>query len=683
MSYRVNKTNGQILATIADGTLNNDTNLVLIGRNYDLYGEFFNENFVALLENAANDTAPINPLSGQLWFDTTDNILSLWNGSQWSAIGITNTGIAQPPNPIIGDLWFDPTDDQLYAWNGTGDWLLIGPMYPAEAGVSGTVVEGILDTFSNMHYVAVTYSDGERISIASNTAEFTPATLVPGFTTVRPGVQLAEFLSDSSTPLFDGTGTHSLLSDHALLADVATGALTIVDSGSNLIADVTNDRLTLNGEPIDDAHAATKLYVDVEIAGIDLTPLLRRDGTDAGMTGELRISYAASPRLSFQATTAGGTPNVTFVDTTGAQRAGMIYNDASGELILRRQASNGVTLSELIFDDNGNVSVDGTAPTEDNHLTRKDYIDGHVTAIEAQISDINLLKADITWVDNTFVELAGDTMTGTLEIAPLTGPSRLVFRGADPTNQHGLNIYDSSNVLRARLIYAESGNYVSLEKWDGAIRDTRLFLSDNGNVSVNGAIPTENDHLTRKDWVKAQDDLKVSKASDTMTGFLTLHADPVNNLHAATKQYADNAAFAENTLMLFAQASAPSGWVLDTTHNDRMLRVVDNVGAGDQGAGSGGTHDPKTMNKVPLHAHTGNTDTIGNHRHYTSAQNSIGGYTDNGGAPDERSTQQNIWGSPAGAHSHPITMDNNAGANAGNWTPKYLNIIVARKLPNP
>jgi hypothetical protein len=37
----------------------------------------------------------------------------------------------------------------------------------------------------------------------------------------------------------------------------------------------------------------------------------------------------------------------------------------------------------------------------------------------------------------------------------------------------------------------------------------------------------------------AADALKVAKAGDTMTGALTLNADPTNNLHAATKQYVD------------------------------------------------------------------------------------------------------------------------------------------------
>ena len=37
------------------------------------------------------------------------------------------------------------------------------------------------------------------------------------------------------------------------------------------------------------------------------------------------------------------------------------------------------------------------------------------------------------------------------------------------------------------------------------------------------------------------DALKVAKAGDTMTGALTLNANPTNNLHAATKQYVDSA----------------------------------------------------------------------------------------------------------------------------------------------
>ncbi|MCX7920387.1 MAG: hypothetical protein N3A72_12450, partial [bacterium] len=54
------------------------------------------------------------------------------------------------------------------------------------------------------------------------------------------------------------------------------------------------------------------------------------------------------------------------------------------------------------------------------------------------------------------------------------------------------------------------------------------------------ADPTNNLHAATKQYVDNNDALKVSKSGDTMSGALTLHADPVNNLHAATKQYVDS-----------------------------------------------------------------------------------------------------------------------------------------------
>lgn len=50
-----------------------------------------------------------------------------------------------------------------------------------------------------------------------------------------------------------------------------------------------------------------------------------------------------------------------------------------------------------------------------------------------------------------------------------------------------------------------------------------------------------------------------------MTGFLTLHANPTNNLHAATKQYVDNA-FAANDAMIFKGVVNANG-DLPATHN--------------------------------------------------------------------------------------------------------------------
>ena len=40
MAYTVNKPNGTIVATVADGTIDTTTDLILVGKNYAGYGEF-------------------------------------------------------------------------------------------------------------------------------------------------------------------------------------------------------------------------------------------------------------------------------------------------------------------------------------------------------------------------------------------------------------------------------------------------------------------------------------------------------------------------------------------------------------------------------------------------------------------------------------------------------------------
>ena len=71
MAYQVTKSDGTNII-VNDGTLNTtDTSLKLMGKNFFGYGEIIAENFVQLLEHFASPTAPANPVTGQLWFQTT------------------------------------------------------------------------------------------------------------------------------------------------------------------------------------------------------------------------------------------------------------------------------------------------------------------------------------------------------------------------------------------------------------------------------------------------------------------------------------------------------------------------------------------------------------------------------------------------------------------------------------
>lgn len=99
MAYTIVKSDGTVLTTIADGTINTtSTSLGLPGRNYAGYGQTLDTNFVHLMENFADTTPPSNPLRGQLWFDTNANTLYVCpadgtsNANAWLALTSTASG---------------------------------------------------------------------------------------------------------------------------------------------------------------------------------------------------------------------------------------------------------------------------------------------------------------------------------------------------------------------------------------------------------------------------------------------------------------------------------------------------------------------------------------------------------------------------------------------------------------
>jgi len=99
MAYTIVKSNGQVLTTIADGTINtSSTSLSLPGRNYAGYGQYVDTNFVHQLENYANASPPANPLAGQLWWNTNSNTMYVCpadgttTASSWLALTSTASG---------------------------------------------------------------------------------------------------------------------------------------------------------------------------------------------------------------------------------------------------------------------------------------------------------------------------------------------------------------------------------------------------------------------------------------------------------------------------------------------------------------------------------------------------------------------------------------------------------------
>ena len=99
MSYTIVKSDGQVLTTIADGTINTtSTSLGLPGRNYAGYGQTLDTNFVHITESFANTIPPSNALRGQLWYNTNANTLYVCptdgttDANLWLALSSTANG---------------------------------------------------------------------------------------------------------------------------------------------------------------------------------------------------------------------------------------------------------------------------------------------------------------------------------------------------------------------------------------------------------------------------------------------------------------------------------------------------------------------------------------------------------------------------------------------------------------
>ena len=211
MSYLVNKTDGTLLVRVFDGQTDSPTSptghssITLIGKQVTNYGEIQNENFIHILENFSNETSPVYPLQGQLWWSKLTNSLNVYNGTAWKPVTGFTSSNTTPNTPAVGDQWWDTSNDQYKIYNGTS-WLVVGPSYSKNDGLSGAVVENVYDISSVKHTVIKIYHNGNVTAIMSRDSAFTPNVSITGFTVVNPGIT---FTTEVNAIKVYGTATNS------------------------------------------------------------------------------------------------------------------------------------------------------------------------------------------------------------------------------------------------------------------------------------------------------------------------------------------------------------------------------------------------------------------------------------------------------------------------------------------
>ena len=319
--------------TVEEQTLNTQTSVTFVGKNYAGYAPVMAENFLHLLENFASPStqSPTNPIQGQLWYDNTNNLLKVYDGTTWTAAGSVKKSGTQPTTASLGDLWVDTNNSQLYVYSGS-NWLLVGPQFSAGLK-TGPDIEKITDTSNVDHNVITLWSENYRIAIVSKSA-FTPKQTIAGFTVIGQGLNLSSVDSTNTTSPTKLWGTSEKAD--ALVVNGST-----VNASNFLRSDVSS---TTN-YPINIRNNGGL------VIGSDLSFNLT---TDVGTT--IFYSRTSGNSIDFKVNSAGSPTTVLHLDATA--RVGIGANNTNPQEALD-VAGNILSSGKLIVTDTTDASTLG------------------------------------------------------------------------------------------------------------------------------------------------------------------------------------------------------------------------------------------------------------------------------------------------------------------------------------
>jgi hypothetical protein len=403
MAYTVNKTNSSASPnqyTVQDGVVNTQTDLSFIGKGYAGYGELIAENFLHLLENFSNTTAPSKPIQGQLWYDSSANRLKVYSGSAFVPSGGNVPYQSTAPSALTqGDLWIDSDTGQLYFYNGSSS-ILVGP--PSSTGTTnGFTYDTILDSADTSQNVTKWFNDGNLIAIVSEDT-FTPKTAISGFATVKKGITLSTAIADLK---FQGTaedsdqlggvaaanylrsnandttsGTLGIINDSGLTIGTDSDITITVDATGGIISNVTQDT-DITFKVNDGGSTTTVMTIDGSTSRIGI-------GTTTPST-KLEVNGTITATSIVASATGDVTGNLTGnITSTGANTMGTL-------------TMSGTLTSRAIVPD--------TDVTYDIGSTSKKYNTVYAKATSAQYADLaEIYESDAEYESGTVVIFGGE-----------------------------------------------------------------------------------------------------------------------------------------------------------------------------------------------------------------------------------------------------------------------------------
>lgn len=420
MSYTINLTNGTeiIAGGLSDGAIDTSaTSLTLIGKNYAGYGEFLNENLVHMLEHFAAGTGPANPLRGQLWWDTTNNILKVYSGNSWKiSTGATSSPFSSPPadlSALGGDLWFDSTNQQLKIYSGAS-WVTVGPVATPATGDTGAFPAIMTDTLGGSHIVTQIKIVGVTYIIISKD---TFASGLGGFATVRAGINFSTLASPAMQLSNQEINAvpNTLVQRDATSGIFATSFTGTTVSASSVTA--TNLVGTLTGDVAGNIAATNIASTTITTAGITAS---------SGYTGTLLT--AAQPNVTSLGALTGLTVNGTTTFTGTSSISGMSIGASGivtagtwrGNIVSPTYGGTGIN--------NGNNTLTVTANLTLNQSVASNAAPTFQGTNFNSIPNSALINPGMT-IGGTFVALGG-SYSAPLNVSSIAGTTNQVIASA-------------------------------------------------------------------------------------------------------------------------------------------------------------------------------------------------------------------------------------------------------------
>jgi hypothetical protein len=396
MAYQINKTDGTIVSTVADGQIDDrSTDITLIGKNYSGFGEIFNENLVKLLENFAETTQPDHPLKGQIWFDSSQSKLKVYNGVSFVPVSSATISSTQPSTLATGDLWYDDVGEQIFFFDGTSA-ILLAPAYSSSQSLSGLKIDTILDTLNQTRVITSLYNNGILLGIFAKDS-FTPKVSIIGFTgSIAPGFNvgtLANFkiratctnsdsLGGAPATTYVRTDTANAINgqlqitvDSGLIVGSANQGSLFVTNGDLTLANAsTNKNITLSVNRSDTQENA--IVINSNARTIGLYPTISASTVNIGgnlvVAGDITVEGTTTTLNTSVFTVEDKNviiANVSAPTDSTADGAGITIKGTTDKIIAYSNASNWLDVSETLNLAAGKaVYIGGTKVIDGNSL---------------------------------------------------------------------------------------------------------------------------------------------------------------------------------------------------------------------------------------------------------------------------------------------------------------------------